>query len=391
MGAMHASPFVISAPAPHLFTVALLSAMAGTSTAGCGASTPCDTASSAQSSGASTPVTHGEVADDPAALPGDGTPTNSTAPSRFDARLSLYEYPFEVHVRAFEAQGQALEMAYMDLHPEGDANGRTVLLLHGKNFSGAYWAPVARSLAAQGFRVVMPDQIGFGKSSKPVDFQYSFAALAAHTRALIEQLGIERVAVVGHSMGGMLATRYALLYGAHVQQLVLMNPIGLEDWAALGVPYRSIDAQVEADLGATADGVRAYMRASYYDGAWTDAYEEVAAIQIGWTTSPDREVLARVSARTYDMIFTQPVVHEFPRLAVPTLLVIGTRDRTALGKDRVDETLRAQLGQYQQLGRDAQSAIEGAELVEFEGIGHLPQVEAFDRTMTSLHAFLAAD
>ncbi len=363
---MHSSTATL-ASASCLFVSALLSA-------GCGAPPPCETASSTASSGASTPVAEVE-----------------RAPSRFDARLSLYEYPFEVHMRAFEAQGQALEMAYMDLHPEGEGNGRTVLLLHGKNFSGAYWAPVARALAAQGFRVVMPDQIGFGKSSKPVDFQYSFAALASHTRALIDQLGIERVAVVGHSMGGMLATRYALLYGTHVERLVLMNPIGLEDWAALGVPYRSIDAQAEADLGATAEGVRAYMRASYYDGAWNDAYEEVAAIQIGWTTSPDRAVLARVSARTYDMIFTQPVVHEFPRLAVPTLLVIGTRDRTALGKDRVDESLRAQLGQYQQLGRDAQAAIEGAQLLELESVGHLPQVEAFDQTMTSLNQFLAAD
>lgn len=363
---MHASS-VFFAPAFVLVAVV--------SSAGCGASAPCETASGAESAGASQPVTEEEAA----------------GPSRFDARLSLYEYPFEVHVHTFEAQGQALEMAYMDRRPEADANGRTVLLLHGKNFSGAYWAPVARSLAARGFRVVMPDQIGFGKSSKPVDFQYSFAALAAHTRGLIEELGIEHVAVVGHSMGGMLATRYALLYPDHVQQLALINPIGLEDWAALGVPYRSIDDQVEADLAATADGVRSYMRASYYDGAWTEAYEEVAEIRIGWTASPDRDVLARVSARTYDMIFTQPVVHEFPRLAVPTLLVIGTRDRTALGKDRVEPALRAQLGQYQQLGRDAQAAIEGAQLVELEGIGHLPHVEAFDRTMASLNAFLTAD
>lgn len=327
--------------------------------------------------------------DDSTTAGSESTTTESPAPpSRFDARLSLYEYPFEVHTRTFEAQGQTLEMAYMDLHPEGDERGRTVLLMHGKNFSGAYWAPVARALSAQGYRVVIPDQIGFGKSSKPTNFQYSFAALATHTRGLVDELGIQRVTVIGHSMGGMLATRYALLYGPHVEQLVLMNPIGLEDWAARGVPYRSIDEQVEADLRATADGVRAYMRESYYDGVWTDAYEDVAAIQVGWTTSPDRNVLARVSALTYDMIFTQPVVHEFPRLSVPTLLIIGTRDRTALGKDRVDAELRGRLGQYQQLGRDAQRAIEGAQLVELEGVGHLPHIEVFDRTMSSLLAFL---
>ncbi|WP_252499309.1 alpha/beta fold hydrolase, partial [Escherichia coli] len=50
--------------------------------------------------------------------------------------------------------------------------------------------------------------------------------------------GVARASVIGHSMGGMLATRYALLYPRQVERLVLVNPIGLEDWKALGVPWR---------------------------------------------------------------------------------------------------------------------------------------------------------
>ncbi|HET9450177.1 MAG TPA: alpha/beta fold hydrolase, partial [Aggregicoccus sp.] len=134
-------------------------------------------------------------------------------PPAYDAELSTYAYPFPVRFQRVQAQGQALRMAYMDVAPARGvkANGRTVLLLHGKNFSGAYWERTARALSARGYRVVIPDQVGFGKSSKPVSFQYSLHALAAHTRALLESLGVERAAVVGHSMGGMVAVRFALL------------------------------------------------------------------------------------------------------------------------------------------------------------------------------------
>ena len=85
------------------------------------------------------------------------------APIRpLDAMLTDYAYPHEVKVRKFSDQGQALEMAYMDVPPAKDANGKAVLLLHGKNFSGSYWETTISALTDQGFRVIVPDQIGFG-------------------------------------------------------------------------------------------------------------------------------------------------------------------------------------------------------------------------------------
>lgn len=61
-------------------------------------------------------------------------------------------------------------------------------LLHGKNFNGAYWEETARHLQKKGFNVLVPDQVGFGKSSKPTDYQYSFAVLASKTKALMKSL-----------------------------------------------------------------------------------------------------------------------------------------------------------------------------------------------------------
>lgn len=311
---------------------------------------------------------------------------SATNNRRFDARLTDFEYPFPVAFLAFEAQGQRLELAYMDVRPE-KPNGETVLLLHGKNFSGASWERTAKELVGRGYRVVMPDQIGFGKSSKPTSFQYSFAALAHSTRELLQQLGVTKTIVVGHSMGGMVATRFTLMFPDAVSKLVLVNPIGLEDWSAL-VPWVPVDVSYREELARTPDQVRQYMRESYFDGHWAPAYDDFAAIQLGWATSADKATLAMVSALTTDMVFTQPVVNDFPRIAVSTLLIIGTRDRTAIGKGRVTTEIRPSLGRYELLGKKAQAAIPGAKLIEIEGVGHIPQLEAWDRYVEALTGFL---
>ena len=316
----------------------------------------------------------------PSALP------RASADARFDAELSAAPYPFPVRHFELRSQRQTLRMAYMDV-PARAPNGRSVLLLHGKNFSGAYWASTIRLLTDHGFRVIVPDQIGFGKSSKPERYQFSFQALSENTRALLGHLRVERVAVVGHSMGGMLATRFALTYPALTEKLVLVAPIGLEDWKRK-VPPRSVDAWYEAELAATPESIRAYQRKAYYAGEWKPEYEELITLAARATRHPDYPKVAWCSALLYDMIFNQPVLYEFGDLRVPTLLVIGLRDRTALGSAWAPPEVASTLGDYTALGKRTRDAIPNAELVELDGIGHVPQVEAFDRYAKALLAFL---
>jgi pimeloyl-ACP methyl ester carboxylesterase len=308
----------------------------------------------------------------------------------FDKRLSSYEYPYEVETFEFTSQRKELEMAYMDVEPE-EPNGKTVLLLHGKNFSGAYWGTTIEALVADGYRVVAPDQIGFGKSSKPTDYHFTFHALAANTKALLDEIGVDKAAVVGHSMGGMLATRFSLMFPEAATKLALVNPIGLEDWKAKGVPYMTVEQWYQQEMSKTPEKVQAYMTASYFDGTWKDAYEPLVEIQAGWTEGPDWKELAWVSALTFDMIYSQPVVYEFPDVQQDTLLIIGTRDRTALGKGAVSDAVRKTLGQYQDLGDKAATAIPNARLVEFDDIGHIPQYEAFEPYIEELRNFVASD
>lgn len=305
---------------------------------------------------------------------------------RFDAELTAYPYPFPVRFYEFRGQNQPLKMGYMDVAPE-KPNGHTVLLLHGKNFSAAYWDSTIRLLSGRGYRVIAPDQIGFGKSSKPAAYQFSFQALAANTKALLDAAGVQKVSVVGHSMGGMLATRYALMYPENMEKLILVNPIGLEDWKTM-VSYRSIDEWYAQELKATADSVREYQKQSYYDGQWKPEYERLIEIPAGVTQHPDYPKVAWCSALISDMVFTQPVLYEFPLLKVPTLLVIGQRDRTAIGRAWASKEVAPKMGDYPALGKRAAEAIPGARLVEIPGVGHMPQVEAFDAYSQALVDFL---
>lgn len=305
---------------------------------------------------------------------------------KLDINLENYEYPYQVNFLEFEAQQQTMQMAYMYVKAE-KPNGKTVVLLHGKNFNGAYWETTIEVLSKNGFDVLVPDQIGFGKSTKPEYFQYTFQQLAENTHHLIQSLQIENAIILGHSMGGMLATRFTLMYPEMTQKLVLVNPIGLEDWK-LKVPYQSVNDWYQQELGKNYDKIKNYERESYYAGDWNENYDKWARLLAGWTLNDDYPLIAWNSALTYDMIFTQPVVYEFSEIKVPTLLIIGTRDRTALGKNLVSEEVRAGMGLYDQLGKQTAEKIPDAKLVELENLGHLPHIEAFDRFIKPLISYL---
>jgi pimeloyl-ACP methyl ester carboxylesterase len=124
--------------------------------------------------------------------------------------LEEFRYPHPVAFLPVQNDLQRLAMAYMDVPPAAEPNGMTVVMFHGKAFGGYYFENVTQALTASGYRVVVPDQIGWGKSPKP-DIHYSFQLLAANTTALLDHLGVGEVAVLGHSTGGMTAVRFTLM------------------------------------------------------------------------------------------------------------------------------------------------------------------------------------
>ena len=292
----------------------------------------------------------------------------------YGPELQGFAYPWPIEHFRFASQGDTLDMAYMDVKP-ATPNGQAVVLMHGKNFCAATWQTSITELTAAGYRVIAPDQIGFCKSSKPAHYQFSFQQLAGNTHSLLASLGVDKATIVGHSTGGMLAIRYGLMFPAEVKQLVLVDPVGLEDWKVKGVPWQSVDAWYEQEKQTTAERIRGYERATYYAGTWQPAYETWVQMLAGMYRGPGRDVVAWNSALLYDMIYTQPVIYELDHLQMPVLLMIGDKDTTAIGKALAPASVQPTLGNYPVLGRAAVAQIPNARLVEFPDLGHAPQIQ----------------
>ena len=110
----------------------------------------------------------------PAAPPADWGPMS--------INLEDVPYPHPVEYLPFTLEGQDVRMAYMDVAPRGPANGRSVVLLHGMNFFGEAWTETIDILRKEGYRVIVPDQIGYGRSSKPI-LHYSISTHAIEHQA----------------------------------------------------------------------------------------------------------------------------------------------------------------------------------------------------------------
>lgn len=292
-------------------------------------------------------------------------------------------YPYPVQYLNIQIEGSNHKMAYMDVAP-ANPNGEAVILLNGKNFNGYYWKDVIAALSKEGYRVIVPDQVGWGKSDKPV-VHYSFPLLANNTKKLLDTLGVKKVYVVAHSMGGMLATRFAVMYPNTVAKLVLENPIGLEDYS-LFVPYQSTDKLYANERQVTYESLKKYQQ-SYYP-EWKPEYEQYVQAQLDASLLGNKDTNALVNALTYQMIYEQPVVYYFDKIKAPTLLIIGQHDRTVVGKNLLNEEQKKQYGYYPALGRKTKSAIKNASLIELAGVGHIPHIQALNIYTKHLIAFL---
>ena len=291
-------------------------------------------------------------------------------------------YPFPTSYLPLTLYGQDLRIAYMDVAPLGQPNGHTVVLLHGNNFAGFYFGGPIEALRKEGFRVIAPDQIGYGRSSKPI-IPYNFHDMARNTRLILQSLKIDRVMVVGHSMGGMLAARFATQYPDMVERLVLYNPIGLTD-PRFDRPWDSTDEGYKRTLASTFQTIRsALMRyVAHNPAAWTPQFEAYAKIRYSWTLGADWPRLAMVQTLINQVQYLDPVVDDWAHIKAPTLVFGGAEDSlpgsAALFKERmkfVADTIPN--------GR--------ARLYLIPGLGHVPHMESPDKTYPPLVAFLKED
>ena len=288
-------------------------------------------------------------------------------------------YPYPVSYLPLTLYGQDVRMAYMDVAPARQANGHTVVLLHGNNFAGFYFGGPIDALRNEGFRVVVPDQIGYGRSSKPI-IPYNFHDMARNTRLLLQSLKIDRAMIVGHSMGGMTATRFATQYPGMTERLVLYNPIGLVD-QRFTQPWEGTDEAYRRTLGSTYQSIRTFLMryVAHNPAAWNAEFETYARARYAQTLSADWPRLAMVQTLLNQAIYLDAVVNDWEHIAAPTLLFGGAED-----------TLPGSAAVFRQRMQFVAERIPNGRgrLLLIPGLGHVPHLEAPEKTYPPLIAFL---
>ena len=288
-------------------------------------------------------------------------------------------YPYPSKYLDISVYSQDVRISYMDVAPQGTPNGHTVMLLHGNNFGGFYFKAVIDGLTKEGFRVIVPDQIGYGRSSKPIA-PYNFNSQARNTYLILQHEKIERVAVVGHSMGGMLAARFATQYPKAVERVVIYNPIGLTD-GRFARPMTPIDEAYAQNLKTDYQGTRAGLSryVAHNPKAWNQEFETYTRIRYSWTLSADWPRLAMVQALIGQMLYADPVVYDWAHIQVPTLAFGGAEDML----------LGTAAAFQERMNVIAKTVPNGnGRVLMLPGLGHVPHLEAPDTVLPPLVAFL---
>lgn len=288
--------------------------------------------------------------------------------------LTEIEYPHPVEYLQLNVYGEDVRIGYMDVAPTGQPNGRTVLLLHGGSYYGWYWESQIDALAEAGFRVVVKDRLGWGKSSKPV-IPLSHSLHAHNSIALMDHLGVEAFAVAGHSIGGQMATRLTYLYPDRITHMVMVNPVGLTD-RRMGrgfEPYDPDEVDVDPDLQEEwEDDVATDLR-RYAE--WRPEYLKHLRIRHGNRLASGYPRLRHSERMASNMRRLDSVVDDWPHISTKAMLLGGELDGPSFPED----------------ARRAVDALQNAELVLVEGVGHNPHEEAPDVVSEELIRFFSSD
>ena len=278
------------------------------------------------------------------------------------------------------ADSGGMRLHYHEAGPEGDdaaAGGAPVVLLHGGGPGASAWSNFGRNLGvfAGRFRTLMIDQPGFGRSDKPPVVGNYFTFAAGALAGLLDELGIGRVHLVGNSLGGGTAVRFALRYPDRAGRLVLMGPGGLSLNVFAPDPTEGVKRLMEfsAPPGPSKEKMAAFLRTLVFDQRLiTDELveERLAAA---------RDPAALAAAASLGASFFDPATaeegllwREAHRLRNQVLLVWGREDRV----NPLDGALLAL------------KLIRRAQLHVFGGCGHWAQLEKFDEFNQLVISFL---
>ena len=286
--------------------------------------------------------------------------------------LEEIDYPYPVNYINFRVYNQNVRVAYMDVAPTGRSNGRTVILHHGGLYYGWYWEKQIAALAERGYRVIVKDRLGWGKSSKPV-IPYSINLWASNTARLMDHLNIEQAAVVGHSIGGQMVTRFAFLYPEKTTHLVTINQVGLTDRRG-GRGFNPLAGEIDADpdMQGVYESLLKWGRENYVQ--WRPSYIEHMRIRYGNRLSGDWPRMAYVNRLAGQMRAMDTVVNDWQQIQAKTLILGGEEDYPSFADE----------------ARHAAGQFPNGEVFLIPNVGHNPHEEAPEIVNAELMRFLGS-
>ena len=242
--------------------------------------------------------------------------------------------------------------------------GPTVILLHGLGGSAQAWGLNIGPLAEK-YHVIVPDQIGFGKSDKPL-VNYRVRTYVDFLDQFCKQLKIERATLVGSSMGGWIATMYTASFPDRVDKLVLVDAAGYR-------PPKDFDTRTLIGLNpSTREGMKILIAKVFYNKAFqTDAAVDQAiaarlAAGDGYTINSLTESIIRGED------FLDEIVKTIKR---PTLIIWGRQDGLV------------SLADGERFNKD----IAGSKMIVIDQCGHVPNTEKPGEFNAAVLKFLAGE
>lgn len=296
----------------------------------------------------------------------------SCATAQNPPAVTTWKYPFDVH---YADVSDRIRLAYVD---EG-TGPETLVFIHGLGSNLQAWQQSVVGLR-QHYRCIALDLPGYGKSSQG-DYAFGMAFFADQVAALIEKLGLEKVTLVGHSMGGQVAITLALRRPAYLQRLVLAAPAGLETFSAENRVFFATYVRPEIIRATTVPQIEANFAMNFYEMPEDARFMVEDRLEMRKDTQA-YDYYSEMIPRCVLAMLDEPVAGRLEALQVPTLLVFGRQDQLIPNKFLHPElTVEA-------VAETGAQAIPGAKLLFLEQAGHFVQWDQADAFNQAVRTFI---
>ncbi|MFE3105753.1 4,5:9,10-diseco-3-hydroxy-5,9,17-trioxoandrosta-1(10),2-diene-4-oate hydrolase [Nocardia tengchongensis] len=250
-------------------------------------------------------------------------------------------------------------------HEAGVGNGPTIVLLHGGGPGASSWSNFAKNIPvlAKDFHVLAVDQPGFGQSDKPTEHPQYFVHSSSALKDLLDTLGItDRVHLLGNSLGGGAATRFALDYPDRAGKLVLMGPGGLSTNLFAPDPTEGVKLLSKFNFEPTKENLEAFLRIMVFDQKLITP--ELVEERFASASLPESLAATRAMGKSFaGADFAKGMIwRDAFKLRQPVLMIWGREDRV----NPIDGALVAL------------KMVPRVQLHVFGGCGHWAQLEKFD-------------